>query len=87
MFIIKTLAHYANEVSARIAVIKRKYILYGVAERGKERGAKFVQKAIRWKIKSKRIQIPSALVWVCVRAFIMSSHALYIRYKIQNIKK
>lgn len=38
MFIIKTLAHYANEVSARIAVIKRKYILYGVAERGTERG-------------------------------------------------
>lgn len=44
---------------------------------GEARGAESVQKAIRWKIKSKRIQIPSALVWVCVRAFIMSSHALY----------
>lgn len=37
MSIIKTLAHYANEVSARVAVIKRKYILYGVEERGRER--------------------------------------------------
>lgn len=57
-----------------------------VWQRGEKR-AESVQKAIRWKIKSKRIQIASALVWVCVRAFIMSSHALYIRYKIQNIKK
>lgn len=84
MFIIKTLAHYANEVSARIAVIKRKYILYGVAERGKERGRSPFKKQYDGKLNPNAYKFPVRLCGcACVRSLCHHTHYIYdIKYKI-----
>lgn len=72
--IIKTRAHYANEVSARVAVIKRKYILC-------IKGAKSAMK-----IKSKRIKISHLRDCECVCVSVCSL-CYCTHYVIYNKKK
>lgn len=81
MFIMKTLAHYANAVSARVAVIKRKYILYDVEEMARERGewGNPFKKQYHGKLN------PNACVGVRACVHYVIAHTHYIRY-IKKIK-